>query len=74
MAEFEKIVWRDARGEALTCREKLKVLTENLTELQTMAQDVLEEAVLLKASEDQIREVLRTMVEDLENPYEASRD
>ena len=62
-------VWRAPDGEALSCREKIKVLNENLEELQQMAQDALEDAVIMGADEAQIRDVLRRMVDGLENPY-----
>lgn len=72
MAEAESLipeVWRAPDGEALSCREKIKVLNENLEELQQMAQDALEDAVIMGADESQIRDVLRRLVEGLENPY-----
>jgi len=69
MTDVRAIEWVDAAGQRLTCHEKLKVLTENLTELQAMAQDVLEEALILKADEQQIRQVLSTLIAELENPY-----
>ena len=62
-------VWRAPDGSALSCREKIKVLNENLEELQQMAQDALEDAIIMGADEQQIRDVLQRMVRDLENPY-----
>lgn len=62
-------VWRAPDGTALSCREKIKVLNENLEELQQMAQDALEDAIIMGADEGQIRDVLRRLVESLENPY-----
>lgn len=69
MADLATIRWVDKAGEPLTCLEKLKVLSENLTELQDMAQDVLEEALLLKVDEPQIRAVLAQLIAELDNPY-----
>ena len=62
-------VWRAPDGSALSCREKIKVLNENLEELQQMAQDALEDAVIMGADEKQIRAVLAKLVDGLENPY-----
>ena len=62
-------VWRAPDGSALSCREKIKVLNENLEELQQMAQDALEDAVIMGADERQIRAVLAKLVDGLENPY-----
>ena len=38
-------VWRDPAGEPVSCLEKVKVLNENLEEIQQMCQDALEDAV-----------------------------
>lgn len=62
-------VWRAPDGTALSCRDKIKVLNENLEELQQMAQDALEDAIIMGADEAQIRDVLRKLVDGLENPY-----
>ena len=62
-------VWHAPDGTALSCRGKIKVLNENLEELQQMAQDALEDAIIMGADEAQIREVLRKLVDGLENPY-----
>ncbi len=62
-------IWRAPDGSALSCREKIKVLNENLEELQQMAQDALEDAIIMGADEKQIRAVLEKLVMGLENPY-----
>ena len=40
-------VWRTPEGEPVSCLEKIKVLEENLDELRQMAQDALEDAILM---------------------------
>ena len=62
-------IWRAPDGCALSCREKIKVLNENLEELEQIAQDALEDAVIMGADETQIREVLLKLVQGLDNPY-----
>ncbi len=69
MTNMLHAAWVDSAGAPLTCHEKLKVLSENMTELQALAQDVLEEALILKVDEAQIRAALISMVAQLENPY-----
>jgi len=66
-AEFP--VWRTPEGEKVSCVEKIKVLNENLAELRGLAQDALEDAVLMGADEQQVREVLAGIVAGLVNPY-----
>jgi len=64
-----QVVWRNAAGEVVACVEKIKVLGENLNEIQQIAQDALEDAVLMGCSEQQFREVLHRLVDELINPY-----
>ena len=62
-------VWRTPEGEPVSCLDKIKVLNENLAELRDMAQDALEDAVLMGCDEAQVREVLAGIVAGLVNPY-----
>ena len=63
-------VWRTPEGEPVSCVEKIKVLNENLAELRALAQDALEDAVLIGVDERQVRDVLAAIVAGLVNPYE----
>ena len=65
--------WRQPDGQPVACREKIQVLNENLGEIRQMAQDALEDAVLMGCDERQVRQVLHDMVDDLTNPYAATR-
>lgn len=69
MASFEQIKWRDPNGQIIACVEKIKVMRENLDELRQMAQDCLEDALLMGCDERQVREVLAQLIASLENPY-----
>jgi hypothetical protein len=62
-------LWRSPTGEIVSCVEKLKVLRENLEEIQQLCQDALEDAVLMGCDERQFKQVLENLVERLENPY-----
>jgi uncharacterized protein (UPF0335 family) len=62
-------IWLTPEGEPVSCREKIKVLNENIAELRQLAQDALEDAILMGCDEKQIRQVLRDLVDRLENPY-----
>jgi len=71
---FVPPVWRRPDGTALSCREKLKVLNENLEELRQMAQDALEDAIVMGCDEAQVRETLDRLMRSLANPYAGGRD
>ena len=66
-------VWRTPEGEPVSCVEKIKVLNENLAELRGLAQDALEDAVLMGCDEGQFRRVMRELVEHLVNPYRGEK-
>jgi hypothetical protein len=68
-AKPEFPVWLTPEGEPVSCLEKLKVLNENLTEIQEMSQEALEDAILMGCDETQFRDVMRKLVESLVNPY-----
>lgn len=69
MSKFDGIVWRSTKGEVIACVEKIKVMRENLEELQQAAQDALEDALLMGCDEKQVKDVLHRLVDELTNPY-----
>ncbi len=64
--DIESVRWLTPEGEPVTCLEKLKILGENLTELRAMAQDALEDAVVMGCDEKQVRQVLRALMDGLD--------
>jgi hypothetical protein len=61
--------WVTPEGEPVSCLDKIKVLNENLTEIQEMAQEALEDAILMGCDEAQFRTVLEQLASGLVNPY-----
>ncbi|MFS6938463.1 Uncharacterised protein [Neisseria animaloris] len=70
MPEMPK--WYGDNGEIVSCTEKIKVMTENMTELFQTAQDAFEDALLMGCGEAQLREYLHRLVDGVENPYKQS--
>ena len=72
MSETNKSKWpkwvRDDNS-VVSCTEKVKVMTENFDELKQIAQDALEDGLLMEVSETQMREALHALVDSLVNPY-----
>lgn len=62
-------IWKKPDGSPVSCVEKIKVLNENYAELHQMAQDALEDALLMECSEAQIKEALHRLIDELHNPY-----
>lgn len=65
--------WSTAEGRPIACLEKIKVLNENYAELRQIAQDALEDALLMGCSEAQVRAALHALIDTLHNPYGAAR-
>jgi hypothetical protein len=68
-AESRFPLWRQPDGSPVSCREKIKVLNENLAEIEQSAQDALEDAILMGCDETQLRQALHALVDRLANPY-----
>ncbi len=62
-------VWLTPEGEKVSCIEKIKVLNENLKEIQALTQDALEDAVLMGCDENQFRKVIQDIAQVIVNPY-----
>lgn len=67
--DFSFPQWLKPNREPLSCHEKIKVLNENLREIREMAQEALEDAVLMGGDEEQLRAVLQELMNSLVNPY-----
>ena len=59
------VIWCMLDGSVVSCHEKVKVLNENYAELQTLLQDLLDDALVLGCSEAQVRDVLQQMLNEL---------
>jgi hypothetical protein len=61
--------WVRDDGSVVSCTEKVKVMAENFDELKQIAQDALEDGLLMEVSEEQMRKALHELVDTLVNPY-----
>jgi hypothetical protein len=62
--------WLRDDKSVVSCTEKIKVMTENFDELKQIAQDALEDGLLMEVSEVQLREALHRLIDELVNPYQ----
>jgi len=63
------IIWLKDNGMIISCTEKIKVMQQNLEEFRMMAQDLLEDALLMEIQETQVKEELHKIIATLHNPY-----
>lgn len=62
------LVWLQTDGTLVSCRDKIKVLTDNHIELAQVMQDAFEDAVIIGVDGDVMRGMLRDMVDALDSP------
>jgi hypothetical protein len=63
-------IWLRDDGTIVACTEKIKVMKENFEEIRQIAQDALEDGLLMEVSETQMREALHHLIDTLVNPYQ----
>lgn len=64
----ETTVWRQPDGKPVSCLEKIKVLNQNIQEIETLCADALEDGVLMGCDADQIKAALHELIEGLKAP------
>jgi hypothetical protein len=64
--------WPGLDGNAVGCREKLKMLAENYGEVSEILRDAFEDAVLMGVDEAAMRQILADIVAGLDSPRRAA--
>lgn len=62
-------VWKTIDGKIVSCTEKIKVMQQNIEELQQIAQDLFEDGILMDIDPKQLQEYLQQLMLQLRNPY-----
>lgn len=62
-------VWRQSDGKPVSCLEKIKVLNQNIQEIENLCADALEDGVLMGCDAKQIKEALHALIEGLADPH-----
>lgn len=65
------VAWPDRSGAPLACREKIRVLAENESELAGLLRDLFDDAILIGVDESWLRARLHAIVDGLESPRRA---
>ncbi|MDI2112575.1 hypothetical protein [Commensalibacter nepenthis] len=61
-------IWLQSNQEPVACKEKIKILNENHAELQQMMQDTFEDAMIMGVDEQEMRNILKKIVDQLRSP------
>ena len=63
------VQWKLKDGAPVACTEKLKVLNENMEEIEQILQDALDDAVLMECCEEEFKKILKNFIDSLESKY-----
>jgi len=61
-------VWRQSDGTPVSCLEKIKVLNQNIQEIETLCADALEDGVLMGCDAEQMKAALHALIDGLTPP------
>ncbi len=61
-------VWRQSDGTPVSCLEKIKVLNQNIQEIETLCADALEDGVLMGCDAGQMKAALHALIDGLTPP------
>ncbi len=61
-------IWRQTDGKPVSCLEKIKVLNQNVQEIESLCADALEDGVLMGCDVDQIKAALHALIDGLTPP------
>ena len=62
-------VWRQTDGKPVSCLEKIKVLNQNIQEIEGLCADALEDGVLMGCDAQQIKAALHELIDALAVPH-----
>ena len=65
--QFIPKYWLGKNKLKISCKEKIKILNENIDELNEMISEVYDEAILLGIDEKQFKDVLLDIVKNMKN-------
>ena len=67
-----EIVWKAPDGRPVSCKEKIEVLASNLNELEQIAVDALDDAILMGVDPEQVRDVFSETMKQLATKFPAT--
>lgn len=65
--------WCTPSGKTIACKEKIKVMGENMNEIKQYLQDAIDDAVLMGCSEESFRQAYIELIKNLRSQYPEQR-
>jgi hypothetical protein len=57
--------WESTDNKKISCKEKILVLNQNLDELQSLINQIYDEAILMGVKKQQIEKIIKSLVNNL---------
>ena len=54
--------WYTVKNKKISCKEKIKLLNQNIEEFQNLAHDILDEAILMGVDKKQILKIMANVI------------
>mgnify|MGYP001326272493 CR=1 FL=1 len=54
--------WCTSNNKKISCQEKIKILNDNIEELQNLANDILDEAILMGVDKSQYLNIMKEII------------
>ena len=58
-------IWRTSKNSKISCKEKIVILNNNVIELQSLINQIYDEAILMGVDKKQIKEVINNLKTNL---------
>ncbi len=59
--------WKTSDGSKISCKEKIIILNNNVTELQNLIDQIYDEAILMGVDKKQIKKVINSLTTNLKS-------
>ena len=63
--------WIEKNNKKIACKEKIKVLNENIYELKELINQIYDEAILMGVKKEQIREIINDIAKTIDTDLNA---
>lgn len=67
---MEMPIWKTPHGEVVACVEKIKVMQQNISEIEQLVQDAFDDGVLMGIDPIQLKDFFIQLMANLENKYQ----
>ena len=65
--------WYTVKNTKISCKEKIKLLNQNIEEFQNLANDILDEAILMGVDKKQLLEIMSNVISSTDSSLKSAK-